>query len=237
MAEFLHTTHEIYSRLDEMIREASRFIVIVSPFISFEGQQLVLLKKAAEKGVQIRIVYRLDNTETERNLNELSDFPSIKILGCPELHAKIYATEDVAIISSKNLTARTTVYSVEVGILYEVGEEFYDMLIQTVNDIGAIPTTEILFDNTEQQRGGEQLGYCIRCGMKGIKLNKDYPFCTECFEEWNKHRNYSCVENFCHFCGKKAEGITYNKPVEIGCYSKYLEEERAQWYSSFEITI
>ena len=226
MAEFLHTTHDIYSRLNEMIREAGRFIYIVSPFISFEGQQMVSLKKAADNGVRIRIIYRLGNAETERNLSELSEFPGIKIIGCPELHAKIYATEDAAIISSKNLTTRISGFSVEVGILYERGEDFYDSLIETVKDIVAIPTTEILFNKSESQED-EQLGYCIRCGRRIIDLNICYPLCDECYEVWSSFRNGDYEENYCHFCGKKADGITYNRPVEPGCYSKYLKAEQS----------
>lgn len=231
MAEFLHTTHAVYSKLDDLIREARKFIVIVSPYISFEGPQLVLLKKAADNGVPITIIYRLDDNEAKKNLKGLSDFPGIKIIGCPELHAKIYATEDAAIISSKNLTARTTVYSVEIGILYERKEEFYDSLIETTEEIKAIQGSKILVDNSKHQ-SKELLGYCIRCGKRIIRLNRWYPLCPECYGDWSRYRNRDYVENYCHFCGKRAEDITFNYPVETGCYSKYLKAEESQnsWY-------
>ena len=222
MAEFLRTTHDIYSKLDEMIREARKFIVIVSPFISLEGQQMVLLKKTAENGVPITIIYRLDDFETANRLKGLSNFPGIKIIGCPELHAKIYATEDAAIISSKNLTARTTVYSVEVGICYNRREAFYDSLLETAEELEATPDSQVLVDNS-RQKSEELLGYCIRCGKRIIKLNKAYPLCRGCYETWNDWGNPDYPEKYCHFCGERSFEITFNHPIEAGCYPKYLE--------------
>ena len=229
MAEFLHTTHDVYSKLNEMIREARKFIVIISPFISLEGPQTVLLRKAANNGVPITIIYRLDDFETRKKLKELSDFPCIKIIGCPELHAKIYATEEAAIISSKNLTARTTVYSVEIGILYERREEFYDALLETAEGIEAIPGSKNLVDNS-RRKSEEPLGYCIRCGKRIIRLNRWSPLCPSCYEDWSAFRNGDYVEKYCHFCGKRVcQGITYRMPIETICFSQYLKTKRAQF--------
>ena len=221
MADYLHT-QRIFSAFDRMIRESEEFITIVSPYIILDGEQSMLLRNAAERGVSITIIYRLDSTETAKRLKVLSDLPGIKILGCPDLHAKIYATEDVAILTSKNLTTRKSdCCSIEIGILVERDDDFYEDLINSANEFEQISKKNVLVDNSATL---EQIinpkGYCIRCGTQ-IRLNADYPLCTKCYSDKNS-ADCNSTEKYCHFCGKEAAEITLRYPVEGKCYSSYL---------------
>ena len=221
MADYLHT-QRIFSAFDRMIRESEEFITIVSPYIILDGEQSMLLRNAAERGVSITIIYRLDSTETAKRLKELSNLPGIRILGCPDLHAKIYATEEVAILTSKNLTTRKSdCCSIEIGILVERDDDFYEDLINSANEFEQISCKNVLVDNSAAL---EQIinpkGYCIRCGIQ-IRLNADYPFCSECYSGFSFAEKDS-DEKYCHFCGKEAVEITLRYPVEKKCYSSYL---------------
>ena len=230
MAKFLRT-HDIFSVLNDMIREAENFLVIVSPFIILDGEQKLLLKKAAENGVPITIIYRLDDRQTAKRLKDFSDLPGIKIIGCPELHAKIYATENAAILSSKNLTTREKDCSIEIGIVFDYREDFYDSLLETARELRDIPDSEVLVDNSEDL-SRKQMGYCIRCGRQ-IELDKDHPLCNDCLAVWRQFGNRDYEENYCHFCGKRADGIAYSLPVELNCYAQYSRvynyQNRPSW--------
>ena len=220
MAEYLSTAADVFSALHSMIREAEQYIVIISPYIILDRQQALMLRKAAEKGVRIIIVYRLDDLKTAQRLNEISSLPGISIYGCPELHAKIYATEGSAIISSKNLTTRQMDCSIEIGIIVNHWDAFYDELLDTAEEIIEISKPNALVDNSVQERK-EPLGYCIRC-RKRIKINIKTPFCKTCLK-WAENQYKSTPENYCLYCGKKAEGIVWGLPMENECYHKYIE--------------
>ena len=233
MSDFLHT-QQIFSVFDSMVRRSNGFIKIVSPYINLDGEQSMLLRKAAERGIPITIIYRLDSMDTANQLEALSDLPGIKIIGCPELHAKIYATEEVAIMTSKNLTTRKSdCCSIEIGILFENGDDFYDDLLESVDDLEKIQRSKILVDNSaELEQFNTQSGYCIHCG-KPINLNAEHPYCYNCFKELNSP-DPETKEKYCHFCGKEAEGITFRYPVERDCYSNYLSAySKARGYSNW----
>ncbi len=221
MIEYLET-HAIFAKLNNMLKNARQFIYIVSPFINLsDGEQLMYLQNAAKKGVSITIVFRLGHNQTQKELKQLSDLPGIRIIGCPELHAKIYATEDAAILSSRNLTTRQEGCSIEVGVLFDSLEETYDELINSANNLACFSESKIIWDNSDKQPISDVLGYCIRC-REQIPLNVTQPLCVSCMRVWSNFRDPNYPERFCHFCGKESDDISFGLPMEYNCYQQYL---------------
>lgn len=229
MAVFMNSS-KVLARIDDIINQAKKYLYIVSPYInlSYDVERLMFLEKASKRGVKITIVYRLDNDKTYSELQQLFDFPNVKIIGCPELHAKIYANEYEAILSSKNLTTRIETCSIEVGVLFKNNEPIYDDLIKTAKNIADIKNAIEMLDNTDNESETDNHGYCIRCG-KPIKLNLLNPMCPGCYRIWAQFADPSYVETFCHYCGKKAYDITFEYPMEFECYQKYMTSKK--WYS------
>lgn len=61
-------------------------------------------------------------------------------------------------------------------------------------------------------------GMCIRCGNQ-IPFNQHKPLCISCFKSWNKFRNLSYEEKFCHACGISMPS-SMSKPFCLDCYKK-----------------
>ena len=59
------------------------------------------------------------------------------------------------------------------------------------------------------------IGYCIRCYIE-IPINRNRPYCLECFKEWAKYGNPDYVDNYCHNCGKDYDS-TINYPLCDEC--------------------
>ncbi|HUX59545.1 MAG TPA: hypothetical protein VMV77_21410 [Bacteroidales bacterium] len=59
-------------------------------------------------------------------------------------------------------------------------------------------------------------GYCIRCKDE-LKIDVKHPFCKTCYSEWNKHKNPTHIEKYCHICGNANKG-SFAKPVCYSCY-------------------
>lgn len=212
-------THAIFAELNSIIEKANKFLFLVSPFIKMDGEQLASLKAAVDKGFPVTIIYRLNDSKTLNELKKVSSFPNIKIIGCPDLHAKIYANEKKAILSSRNLTTRQEGCSIEVGVVFTKSEITYRNLIETVKKLMNVPNTETLVDN--QYRG--ELGYCIKCG-KRVKIDINTPFCESCLIQ-AKTEYKNTPQRYCHFCGKKAE-VCWYLPMEHDCYFEYMKTNK-----------
>lgn len=61
-------------------------------------------------------------------------------------------------------------------------------------------------------------GYCIRCHIE-IPINRNRPYCRDCYKEWAKYGNQDYVDNYCHKCGKNYDS-TINYPLCEECYSQ-----------------
>ena len=145
--------------------------------------------------------------------------PEIKIIGCPDLHAKIYANEDMAILTSHNLTIRQNGSSIEVGVSYSRDEDIYEELMNSVKRIAQILDAKVLTNNRKDKKD-PFIGYCIRCGNV-IPLFIGTPLCKSCYNDWKDLKEKQSKETYCHFCGKKAANISFNNPMEYACYQKY----------------
>jgi phosphatidylserine/phosphatidylglycerophosphate/cardiolipin synthase-like enzyme len=71
------------------------------------------------------------------------------------------------------------------------------------------------FDDLEDNNG-----YCIRCG-KTIIFNIDAPLCRNCYQQWNKYKDATYLENFCNKCGNSAD-TSKEHPLCYSCYKKYI---------------
>ena len=61
-------------------------------------------------------------------------------------------------------------------------------------------------------------GICIRCGIQ-IPFSLNKPFCKSCFKSWNRYKNMTYEEKFCHACGISNSG-SMSRPFCLDCYKK-----------------
>lgn len=214
MARFLET-HGIFTEVASILDTAKQFVYIVSPYIELSTEQELNFKGVTKRNVKTVIVYREkenSSLQERESLRFLKGLPNTQLISILDLHAKIYANETKAVISSRNLTNRKEGCSIEVGVVFDRTEQTYQDLINTVEKIkGYVKANEITSANDE-------VGYCIRC-RKPIPYDCSHPFCWECYQEWKFFGNEEYQERFCHKCGRETYGITFRKPAEPRCYS------------------
>ncbi len=122
MAKFLNGAH-LNSELVKIFEQAEERLVIISPFIKLHPRIKDSLKeKLNEPKLEITIVFgkNEDNKSKSLNINEFDffkQFPNIKIKYEPRLHAKYYANESAALLSSMNLYDYSQNNNIEFGIL------------------------------------------------------------------------------------------------------------------------
>jgi len=148
-----------------------------------------------------------------------TDFPNIEIRYERRLHAKYYANENTAILTSMNLYAYSQNNNIEAGIVSEniaSDNSFYLEARKYFDRV--IDQSELIFPKAPQYESAKQvntaqLGFCIRTGIP-IPFNTERPFCDKAYRTWLDFRNEDYPEYHCHFSGEDSNGKTsMAKPI------------------------
>jgi hypothetical protein len=160
MAEFLTTTGAAFY-LENIIKKSKERIYIVSPFLEISSNYLQRLIDADKEGKEINIIYRDDKLkEIERK--KLHKLKNLNLFNCPNLHAKCFANEELAIITSMNLIEASEKKNREMGVVLRCKEDPV-LFSETITEIlSIINNSEVILLSSAQkidsiQISGEQL--------------------------------------------------------------------------------
>lgn len=115
MAKFLNTSGTTY-HLEELIKNASDRLIIISPYLKLSERIKELLEDKNRLKIDIRIVYGKNDLQPEE-INWLKNLTFIRTSFCKNLHAKCYLNEHECIITSLNLYEFSQVNNNEMGVL------------------------------------------------------------------------------------------------------------------------
>jgi phosphatidylserine/phosphatidylglycerophosphate/cardiolipin synthase-like enzyme len=137
MAEFLTTQGTAY-HLENIVTNAAKWLVLISPFLNITENLLSRLQEAEKRKVKICIVYGKDDLNPAEKV-KLRKLESLTLRYYKNLHAKCYINEDSMIITSMNLHGFSEQTNREMGVLIRkniaVDEKIYDDAIKEVKSI------------------------------------------------------------------------------------------------------
>lgn len=122
MAKFL-TGNELNFELGKLLESAEGQIVLISPYIKLHERYASILKiKKDYPEIEIIIVFGKNEADISRSMkqedfNFFKDFPNIEIRYEKRLHAKYYANENCAILTSMNLYDYSQDVNIEAGVM------------------------------------------------------------------------------------------------------------------------
>jgi hypothetical protein len=152
MSKFL-TGDALESKLTDIIWNAKKYIVIISPFIKLDNHiKNVLEKVKSTHEVSVYIVFGKNEEYKYKSFNEddfmfFKEFKNITILYNKDLHAKHYCNKDEGLITSLNLYGYSMVNNIEYGVyfsksllnpidkMFEETERFTDELMFNKSDV------------------------------------------------------------------------------------------------------
>jgi len=233
MAKFLRDT-EINTEIIKIIEDAKERIILISPYIQLHDRLISALRTQKNNNkLKITVVFGKNKDDITKSMSQadfdfFADFPNIEIRYEKRLHAKYYANESTAVLTSMNLYAYSQNHNIEAGVvseniasdssLYLEARKYFDRVIDQ---------SELIFPKTPQYRNTKsvveekrasrnntfQPGFCIRTGIP-IPFDIDRPFSYEAYQSWARYGNENFSENFCHFSGEESFGETTKaKPV------------------------
>ncbi|ASZ52112.1 TPA: DNA repair protein [Vibrio parahaemolyticus] len=121
MAKFLNTSATNYY-LEELIKNASERLILISPFLKLNDRIRELLEDKDRLKIDIRIVYGKSELQPDE-INWLKSLSFVRTSFCKNLHAKCYMNESACIITSLNLYEFSQVNNNEMGIFIDRDED------------------------------------------------------------------------------------------------------------------
>ena len=121
MAKFLNTSATNYF-LEELIKNASDRLILISPFLKLNDRMKELLADKNRLKIDVRIVYGKSELQPQE-IEWLRGMTYIRTSFCKNLHAKCYMNEEMCIVTSLNLYEFSQVNNNEMGILIQRADD------------------------------------------------------------------------------------------------------------------
>lgn len=122
MATFL-TSNDLNAQLENLFEFAEEYLILISPYIKLHDRYASALK-AKKENYDFKIIVVFGKNEgdfsksmKQEDFNFFKDFPNIEIRYEKRLHAKYYANESSAILTSMNLYNFSQDNNIEAGVL------------------------------------------------------------------------------------------------------------------------
>jgi hypothetical protein len=122
MATFL-TSNELNTALENLFEFADEHLILISPYIKLHDRYASVLRtKKDNPNIKIIIVFGKNEDDISKSMkqddfNFFNEFPNIEIRYEKRLHAKYYANESSAILTSMNLYNFSQDNNIEAGVL------------------------------------------------------------------------------------------------------------------------
>ena len=114
-------TNECSATLEAIISDASKYVIIISPYIQLTPRIESLLEMAGNRDVPIFLVTRERLKKEE--YNKVKGIKTLSMIIHPPLHAKVYFNEEEVLISSLNLYDFSQQNNTEIGVVFWRKEE------------------------------------------------------------------------------------------------------------------
>lgn len=125
MARFIYG-NELNASLERLLETAETSLILVSPYIKLHDRYAYILKERLDDpGLDITLVFGKNEDDLSKSMSKTEleffmAFPNIQIRYEKRLHAKYYANESMAILTSMNLYSYSQDNNIEAGIELEV---------------------------------------------------------------------------------------------------------------------
>lgn len=122
MAKFLQG-NDLNSQLEQILDKATTKLILISPYIKLHDRYLSTLKSKIENPkLEITVVFGKNEDNKSKSMRKedfdfFKDFPNMEIRYEKRLHAKYYANENSAILTSMNLYNYSQDNNIEAGVL------------------------------------------------------------------------------------------------------------------------
>ncbi len=229
MANFL-TSNDLNAELENLFESAEDYLILISPYIKLHERYLSALKaKMNNPQLEIIIVFGKNEDDLSKSTRQadfsfFGGFPNIEIRYEKRLHAKYYANETFAILTSMNLYNYSQDNNIEFGVLTSRKGAFRNFTGNLLSNISekddleydaglcfdrVIEQSEILFKRVPQYES-KMLGLTKRYLNSVTEIDKLSAFFNKTYQDTSFKK-----ENIIASPKLKTIGYCIRKGVEI----------------------
>ena len=205
MAQFL-TRKGIAHYLEEIIRDASEDLVIISPYLQIDDSIRELLE---DKQIEINVLCRELNPKEKKWLDSMQH---IQLSFRKNLHAKCYLNEYEALLTSMNLYEFSQRNNDEMGILVSYDED-RDLYVEIWNE-----SIRLLNWSEEEKAAAKKT-------RRGTRQATATPKCPKHNKPWRKGKEYGLYHDGGCTSSKLLSGVAQEQKRNLRQLNKWLKEE------------
>ncbi len=191
-------TTEISYEIEQMLKEADEFLILVTPYLKLNQRLKVKLADAFYNVDNVFVLYR----ENQNDISEIQwfeNFENVELFSIQNLHSKIYTNEKTAIIASMNLYEYSQINNHEIGVKldFNIDDKAYKRCLDEVRIIAETKYSEqelISFHKTIDAAQDYSMGRLFN------ELTSEYSF--------KNFRSGSRSQRLYEFLSDKARQIT-----------------------------
>lgn len=263
MAKFV-TGNRLNTEVEEILEKAYTQLILISPYIKLHERYISVLKsKKDDPELKIVVVFGKNEDDLSRSLKAedlkfFTDFPNIEIRYEKRLHAKYYANESSALITSMNLYSYSQDNNIEAGILTKssiLGNltgglltsvtggdsfeaeafEYFARVVQQADLIfKKVPTFESSLMGLKQKYRGSSI---ITDNVNDffIKSNKIIEKNEYNKSDFTQSNNVKSAQKVSGFCIRTGREIPFNpkKPLSDDAYNNWLKFKNEEYPEKF----
>lgn len=173
MSKFLNTSATNYF-LEELIKEASERLILISPFLKLNDRIKQLLEDKDRLKIDVRVVYGKNELQPEE-INWLKELTYVRTSFCKNLHAKCYLNEESCIVTSMNLYEFSQINNNEMGIHFSRTEDaalYMDAFEEAQRIIRISDEIRMSLEKVPAESEGQSIGKEITDGEEKISTSK-----------------------------------------------------------------
>lgn len=256
MARFLKG-NDLNAELEKIFETAEYSIILISPYIKLhERYKSSLLTKLENHNIEITVLFGKNEDDMSKSMKQedfdfFKQFPNIEILHEKRLHAKYYASESKAILTSMNLYGFSQNNNIEAGILMEnTSKETFTGSNNLDNNTWeyfktVLQQAELLFEKRpvyEKKNILSSKKY-LNSEIETDKLsdffnNKSYKKVFKKSTQKKENKNIDNIKNGTGYCIRTGKEIAFNieKPMQYEAFKmwdKYKNPDFAEKYCHF----
>lgn len=208
--------YQITAEILNLIHRAEKYLVLVSPYVNFQGWEVMKKKLvgAQNRGVNIFFYTRLeaDNHKSWEEIESLGIIPKF----VKNLHAKLYYNESSGIVTSMNLLVSSNLNAIEFGVLHNTKEDLLELKSFVKN---------FLEPYVEYEKPSDAEMYLIKEKFITVLKTELFKHFYRVHCSWDK-AHYKLIVNGVsfYFCIDKIKNIFWIKVrfSSIGCFGKNI---------------
>src|SRR5688572_30399074 len=244
MAKFL-TGNELNSELENIFETADEVLILISPYIKLHNRYASALRtKLDDDKFQIIIVFGKNEHDISKSLKQedflfFKQFPNIQICYEKRLHAKYYANERAAILTSMNLYSYSQDNNIEAGVMTKVKmfgpDTLDDHAYKYFNRV--IEQSELLFHKIPQYDSA-MMGLTKKYKGSKVEVDKLSDFFANKSKYESVIRSNPIQVSSMGYCIRTSKQIPFNpkRPLSDESYrswSQFSNEEFPEKYCHF----